>query len=293
MLQQNFERMSQLNELPNMDEALEGPTALGYGEDVLKRTIAEATGLSWGILTRYNSTFRRVKAAAAAAGKDVEALLSPGFNGVEAGIRLYDRSAADGLEALLALHSGSMSAVQVRRKLDGASTDRLNDALASRSRLLRRRGLEIDAMEKALVRHSAQFFPKDSTAKRRPALRYFRKVGMEVRRKDGTCVCWLDLMASEADNAAGELDAGLAKTILLSTYFPMFFLFFSAGSPEEAVKEAVAALDLVDVPWLGVMRVIADGTIEIVRRSVGRPVPERTSEYESLRAKLAHGRHTE
>jgi hypothetical protein len=116
---------------------------------------------------------------------------------------------------------------------------------------------------------------------------------MEVRKEDGTCVCGLDLMASDVENAADELDAGLARSILLSTYFPKFFLVFSAGSPEEAAAEAVAALDLVGVRWFGVMRVLPDGTIEVVRKPVGRPVPDRTPEYESLRAKLASGRHTE
>jgi hypothetical protein len=270
-----------------IEAALAEGTAIGYGEDVIKNVVVETSKLSWGVVTRYLSTIRRVKAAAAAAGLETEALLSPGFNGVEAAVRLYDRSASEGLDALVGLREGRLSAGDVSDKL--ALRD-LKETESSRGMRLRRRGTAIDGVEKALAKESGRLFPKDSTVKRRPALRYFRRVGMEVRREDGTCVCGLDIMASDAGTAADELDEGLSKVVLLSTYFPRFFLVFSADYPAAAVDEAMGALDLIGVRWLGVMKVTPEGTVETLRKPVGAPAPDRSAEYERLRAGFAYGR---
>jgi len=113
---------------------------------------------------------------------------------------------------------------------------------------------------------------------------------MEVRRPDGRCICGLDLMASDQDNAMDEVDQAIAPALVLSTYFPKFYFAFSPGSQKAAVEEAISALDLLGARWFGVIRVLDDLSIEVLRKSVGSPVPDRAAAYESLRATLAYGR---
>lgn len=272
-----------------LDEAVVGATSLGYGEDVVKRMAEEATGLSWGLVTRYLSTIRRVKIAAAAAGVATETLLSPGFNSVEIAVRLYDRSPAQGLEALKSLTEGRIMSAQLKRKL--AESFALEEsAFDPRSRTLRRRGLELQTVETALKRGVGTVFPKDSFVQRRPYLRFFRRIGMEVRGPDGACVCGLDLMTSHADDASGELEDAFPSAYMLSLYFPAFYFVFSPNSPQRAVDEAISALELFECPWFGVMKVLPDHSIEQVRPVKGRPKPDRSDEYESFRTKLAVGR---
>jgi hypothetical protein len=276
-----------------LDEALTGPEAVGYGEDVLKKLAADATGLSWGVITRYLSTMRRLKAAAAAAGVAPASLLSPGFNAVEAAVRLHAHSPQQGIAALKALHQGRSSLPEIRRSLADAAEAESGRAAVARGNALRRRGQELQKVEDALAGAVGTLFPKDSTVLRRPALRYFRRVGMEVRRADGRCVCGLDLMASDSGGALDEVEQAVAPALVLSTYFPKFYFVFSPGSAEAAVDEAVSALELLGARWFGVMKVGNDLSIEVLRRPAGAPVPDRSDAYESLRATLARGRQTE
>lgn len=78
----------------------------------------------------------------------------------------------------------------------------------------------------------------------------------------------------------------LPAAALLSVYFPKYFFVFSPNSPRRAADEAVGALELLGLGWFGVMKVRPDLSVEILRDAQGPPLPDRTSEYESLRAAL-------
>jgi hypothetical protein len=268
-----------------LDEAITGASALGYGEDVVRKIAEDATGLSRGLLTRYLSTIRRVKAAAAAAGLALNEILSPGFNAVETAVRLYDRSPSQGLDILQDLARGRIGLRHVKRavsqdfELEEASFD-------PRSRTLRRRGLELQTVEKAL----ALFFPGD-WLQRRPPMRYFRHIGWEIRDQDGVCKSGVDVIAAHTDEASSELEAVLPSAALLSHYFPRFYIAFSPNSPRRAADEAVGALELLGLPWFGVIKVQPDLSVDELRKPKGRPDPDRCSEYESLRAQVTIGRH--
>src|ERR1700692_3305600 len=73
-------------------------------------------------------------------------------------------------------------------------------------------------------------------------------------------------------------------------FFPRFHLVFSPGADPSAIHEAGAALDLLGVAWIGIMRVSADGRLETVRRPKGSPVPDRSPRYGALVSALAVGR---
>lgn len=269
-----------------IDDAMREGSAVGYGEDVLKRLAMEATGLTWGILTRYLTTLRRVKMAAEASGLAPEVLLAPGFNAVETAVRLYERSPAQGLEVLKGLATGSMTTRDMRRMLMDEYDGERPDA-ASRSRTLRRRGVAMDAVEKSLKRNAVTLFPKDSLIQKRPPLRHFRRYGIEVRRSDGSCACGLDAFVSEGDDALDDLDAALPSVFLMSLYFPRHYIVLAPGSPPQVADRAVSAVDLFGYRSIGVLKVHLDLSVETLRKPSGRPNPDRVADYEALRAKLA------
>ncbi|MGY3236684.1 hypothetical protein ACVMAJ_003574 [Bradyrhizobium sp. USDA 4448] len=261
-----------------LEEMASQATAIGYGEDVIKTLAEEATGLSRGVLSRYLSTIRRLKTAAAAAGEPVQSLLSPGFNAVETGVRLYDRSPADGLKMLKDLATGRIGLLAARKTSDDLAPDDRN----ARSRTLRRRGLELQSVQQALERH----FPKDSIVQRRPRMRCFRHAGWEVRTSDGAMLCGIDAVTSTGDETTSEVEGLLPSAALLSTYFPEYFVAFSPAVHLDATREAIGLLDLLGLSWIGVLKIEADLSVKVLRRPKGPPRPDKTSRYESLRTGL-------
>lgn len=274
-----------------MDELIAATAGSGEARrEQAFRLAKEATGLDRALLGRYLTTLRRVKSAAAALGIDPDGLLAVGLNALEMALRLYDRSPERGLESFQRLKSGRMSLKEVRHMLADAPQGKVGDDVAMRSRALRQRASEIQAVEAAIEQSVGTLFPKDSIVRRRRGLVYFHRVGIEVVRKDGTTICGVDIVAVDPDSNRDKLDAVLAPVILLSTFFPKFYLVFSPGSDPSAVDEAVEALDLIDARWVGVMKVSVGSEIEVVRKPVGVPVPNRTSRYESLKSALSVGR---
>src|ERR1700676_303824 len=274
-----------------MDELIAATAGSGEARrEQAFRVAKEATGLDRALLGRYLTTLRRVKSAAAALGIDPDGLLAVGLNALEMALRLYDRSPERGLESFQRLKSGRMSLKEVRHMLADAPQGKVGDDVAMRSRALRQRASEIQAVEAAIEQSVGTLFPKDSIVRRRRGLVYFHRVGIEVVRKDGTTICGVDIVAVDPDSNRDKLDAVLAPVILLSTFFPKFYLVFSPGSDPSAVDEAVEALDLIDARWVGVMKVSVGSEIEVVRKPVGVPVPDRTSRYESLKSALSVGR---
>lgn len=264
-----------------LDEAMSDAASFGYGEDIVRRLAEEASGLSRGVLTRYVSTIRRVKAAAAAAGVQTNSLLSPGFNGVETAVRLYDRSPAQGLDTLKKLADGKLTLSQVKSAVSRAF-EASEESFGARSRTLRRRGFEIQAVYDAI----AGYFPKDSLITRRPPMRYFRHVGWEVRTAGGACVCAVDAMAPRTEDPSFEFETLFPSAALLSQYFPSYYVAFSPASPAPVADQAVAAIERLGLKWFGVMKTGSDGGLEVLRKPEGRPVPDHVDRYESLRGDL-------
>jgi hypothetical protein len=265
-----------------LEEALSEASTIGLGEDTIRRMAEEASGLSRATLGRYISAVRKLKAAARAAALPAASLLSPGFNAVEGALRLYERSAAQGLETLQALAAGRTGLSEVQKAVsdDFASAE---ETYGDRSRLLRRRGLELQAIESALVGH----FSNDSFVQRRPTLHCFRGPGWEVRGPDGRCLCGIGGVALTTPQLAAKMEMeDLPGSAILSTYFPQYFLAFSPMSPRRAAEKAARLLELFRMDWYGVMLVGSDHSLETLRPSVGPPMPDRTAEYEAMRAEL-------
>ena len=253
-------------------------------ETAAKRLAEEATGLSWGLMTRYLSAYRRVKAAARKAHMPPEALLSPAFNGVEAAVRLYDRSDHHGLQALQDLALGKTSLTEVRDTLKHITEARLAARSSDRGSVLRGRADQIGLIEEALTENADEIFGKDSKIRARPRLLYVRKPGFEVA-ANGAVRAGVDTYVSGQGAGRDRVDDVLPTALLLSTWFPAFYLACSPSTADEEAWNLVGALEIIGkAPWIGVLRVTADGDVETLREPKGLPVPNRTGQYAGLKA---------
>jgi hypothetical protein len=259
-----------------IEEAMRGASAIGYGEDVVKKIASEETGVSPGVLSRYVAVFRKLKGAATASGLNLKDLLAPGFNAVETGARLYETSPALGLTALkmLAEGRGGLTDVKFMSAQAPAPTD-------ARSRTMRHRGIELQTLDRALRKHFEGYL-----VQRRPPSDFFRHAGWEIRDADGTCVHGIDALIASKHDPAVEVEGLLAAAALLSTYFPKFCFAVSSSSPASMVDEAIWAIKFFKLNWIGVMTLNENGSFSSPQDPEGPPVPDKSGSYESLRAEL-------
>jgi hypothetical protein len=257
--------------------------------DEVRSAAHEVTGLSWGVLTRYLNVLVRVERAAYAANVAPDDLLSRGFNGVELAVRLFDRSAESGIEALRGLRDGTKTVSDVRKALDLAAPGGADAAVVMRSRLLRRNSIGIRAVEEAVEAARGGLFPEDSIIRRRRGLRYFRRTGIEVLAQDGSPLQGLDVVA-DPSSTSDPLDAGLAQSVLLSTFFPRFYLAVPPTADAASMERAVDILERLAVPWIGTLRATDERRLQIVREPSGPPVPDRSRLYREIASVLAGGR---
>lgn len=259
-------------------------------EGNVRSRVEEASGLSWGIVTRYVSVLRRIRSVAAAHGVPLAALASRGFNASEAAVRLYARSPEQGIEALLGRQAAATTLGSIRRKLAAAPVDAAGPVGASRQLIKAARGYEIELAERALASRSHDLFPRDCSLRRRPGLLYFRRVGYEACSPDGRILAGIDVLVVDALLNRDALDGALAQSVLLSTFFPTFHLVFSSGSDIAVVRRAADALEIMDVLSVGIVRVTDTGDLDVLRSPSGGPVPDRTRQYDLIRQRFAVGR---
>lgn len=259
-----------------IEEAMSGASAIGYGEDVVKKIASEETGVSSGVLGRYVAVLRKLRGAAAASGLNLKDLLAPGFNASETATRLYETSPALGLKALTMLAEGKGGLIDV--KFMSAQAPAPTDA---RSRTMRHRGIELQTLDRALRKHFEGYL-----VQRRPPSDFFRHAGWEIRDADGRCVHGIDALIASKHDPAVEVEGLLASAALLSTYFPKYCLAVSSNSPASMVDEAISAIESFELNWIGVMTLNENGTFSSPKDPEGAPVPDRSGSYESLRAEL-------
>jgi hypothetical protein len=191
------------------------------------------------------------------------------------------------------LKTGRMSHAEVRKLLAAAPQGNVRDGVEARTKILRQRSSEIQAVESAMEQGVDAIFPKDSIVQRRRGLVYFHRIGMEITKKDGTVCGGIDILTPDPASRRDQLDTALAPAILLSTFFPKFYIAFSPGADATAIDEAIEALNLIDAKWIGVLKVDERLRLQIVRKPFGTPIPDRTSRYASLKSSLSVGRVSE
>lgn len=253
------------------------------------RGVLEGTGLSRGIMSRYVSVLRRLRAIAAEHGVPPGSLMSRGFNATETAVRLHARSPKAGLRALISLREGTTSLAAVRRALAEAPAGNADEALVASQRSKRQRGIEIEQVERALEGAPGKLFGNRTLFRRRPPLFFLRRVGFEAVTPNGATIGAIDVLASEEGQGRESLDASLAQSVLMSTYFRKFWLVFSPGAGEALARRAVEVLAVMGVGAVGIALATAERKLLVLKAPSGGPSPDRTGRYAKVRKELATG----
>lgn len=252
------------------------------GDGQVRQLAERATKLSWGALARYLSAFNRIEAIATREGVAVEDLISDGFNSAEVAVRLYDRNREDGLTALRDLHHGRQTLAGVRRALEIAKGGQADGAVVAKSALLRKRKGEILGVEVALRDHGARLFGAGCKITRRPSLRYFKHIGVEAR-VAGKLVGGANILTPDPALKTDQIETMLPGALLLSNYFPRFFLIFSSGADPDAIDRTRAALKAFEAKHVSVATTVGE-SFQVEMEPVDR-VPTAPG-YEVLRDRL-------
>jgi hypothetical protein len=252
-------------------------------EEDSARKIAEAeTRLTWGLLARYLSVMRRLRTVSSQEHVPIDQLLSNGFNAVEIAVRIYERSRTDGLLALRELNRGDLTLAQVRHMLKTSKPGRADESVVAKGRLLRKRSVELERVDRALERGGHLIFGAGCRILRRPALRFFRRVGVEARIGD-RIVGGADILTPDASLKNDPLEMVLPTALLLAEYLPIFYLIFSPGSDDKVVQSAKEALDDFNAS-VGIFKVSEHGQFDPVRQA--GQVSQENRQYDQLKAKL-------
>ncbi len=257
--------------------------ANGLHADARVRVLAEdASKLSWAILSRYLSATRRIRAITVFEGVALDDVLSFGFNAVEAAVRLYDRDRQSGLTALRDLRLGRQTLAGVRRSLELARAGNADESEVSKSRLLRKRALELKGAETAVHQDNAKLFSVECEITRRPRLSFFKQLGIEAR-VEGRLVGGANIYAQDAALRSDRFDSDLPAAMLLARFHPRFYLIFSQGTDKNVVDRATSALKAFGSANVGVA-LQQKATLQLIRKPTMDLV--QPDDYEGLRDRL-------
>jgi hypothetical protein len=245
-----------------------------------RRLALKVIELSNNLLGRYISVLRRLREIAELHDVPIERLLSPVFSATEIAVRIYDRTPNSGLDALYQLKERRTTLAKLRLKLEGIEATRSQAGLA-------RAGQKIEEYETALQSFVAREFGASATLTRRPALRPFARVGWIVLGKDRQTRCGIDLF--DQSSIKHLIESALPPAIVLSTFFQRFFMLFPDPRDEYTVKQAGQMLDFFRADSFGTLHLTSGGGVLNIRKSIGSPTPDRSSDYNSLESLFAYG----
>jgi hypothetical protein len=252
-------------------------------------TAREATGLSPQILKRHLVLLARVRKAASEMGMAAEDLLSPLFNAQEIAVRLYAVSTLKGADVLRRLAKGELNLPRVRElqaRLDGGGA-----RFSPRASARHRRTVNAGVVEIALTRACPRLWGPGSTVKRRPQLLFVGGwPGYEVIGADGSVVAGIDTLFPDSELNHDYLESRLGESLLLAPFFGAFYLAMPPDADDATAARLVETLEWFGYPWVGILSVAGEDDVSVARQPEGRPDPDRTTKYESLKRKYRMSR---
>lgn len=247
--------------------------------------IARESGYAPVMFPRYVALYNRITAIAGSS-LEIASLLPPTFTGGEIAVRLYDRNQEKGLQALRNLRQ--------RRTTIGKLRDDLSKEPLPEKRELRgswnERAKVIANAEILLSRKAAR---TGNTVVRRQPLPHFSRTGFEVLSKEGRRLAGIDLYLPDlTQNLTQDPLEPIAKSVLLSLYFPRFHLMFAHGFSEEDLARAEALLNAFDAGSIGMIVMPNDNSIAEHRPASPRDSHlAQSADYEVLADKIRDSGH--
>ena len=261
--------------------------AAGDGDIVadMKAAAEDGTGLSGQILGRYVSLLSRMKRIASEEGVAVESLLSPVFNAQEVAARLYERAPGIGLESLLDLAAGSVTLAILRKRLEDAPSGALRTPESARAAVARAKAENTELVERALKDSAPKLWGVGARIRQRPRLAVVSSVGYEVVGKGNSIIAGVDLLDIDVRMNDDRFSRNLFPSLLLSTFYPRFYVGCVSAPDRSAVIRALDAVEWLGLDGVGVLEIRSNGSVVELKASAGGPVPDRTAKYKELRIK--------
>jgi hypothetical protein len=241
--------------------------------------IVRETGYAAVMLPRYVSLYNKISHIAGSPA-ELESLLPPSFTGGEIAVRLYARNPIKGVQALKDLRA--------RRKTIDDLRDDLSKEPASKNHekwmiARQERANAIAAAEALLSNQAESLFGAGCSIVGRPSLPYLSRNGYEVRSSEGQTVAGIDLYLPDlSQKLTQDPLEPIARSIVLSPYFPEFHLMFAAGFSEENLGRAEAVLDAFGARSIGMIVMPDENSISQYREASVRSDPDRAASYQIL-----------
>jgi hypothetical protein len=246
-----------------------------------------ATGLSPLMWRRFRAALTKTEDIAAEVGLPPERLLSPTFAHQELALRVYERSPSEGPNILMSSASGTVRLTEIRDLLTRLPPKDPTGSKAARAAVGSAKRDARALIHQALKDSSVKLWGKGPVLVRRPRLRFMSTDGYEVIAQDGTIAAGVDVTDVGVRTNQDKVAQSLAPSLLVSTFFPEFHIACRSIDGSSVARRSAEILEWLDASWVGVVAVRSDGSVEVVRRPSGRPVPDRTVRYEA--AKRAFG----
>ena len=116
-------------------------------------------------------------------------------------------------------------------------------------------------------------FGRRAQTRPRPVMRHLHRLGFEAA-ADGRVLAGIDLHLQEPAVQSKDTD-GLARSLLLARYLPVFALALAQGPgpnlPAETAREWAKAADLLGMGWVGMLAIGADGAVDPLREAASNP----------------------
>lgn len=257
---------------------------------------AKATGLKPVVLKRLLAIVERLDRVTSETGIAANALLSGSYNAVELALRLYDRDREAGLRALADLRSRRTTIAKLQRLVAETPPGTANPAATARSAALVHRARTIKVCREAIAEYVHDEFGRRASMAPRPVLRHFHRAGFDIA-GDGRILAGVDLHLPEPPQPKDP--DGLAHSLLLARLLPLFVVAISIGpvirkgqglensASVDAASEWAATTRAIDMGWVGILTIDADGAIGELQPPKPNPDDPDPAVYSAVRAFLA------
>jgi hypothetical protein len=232
------------------------------------------TGIASVMLTRYVALLKKLDLIAPSPA-ELSSLMPRSFTAGEIAVRLYYRNQEKGLQALKDLRARQTNLEKIR---DDLSKEPLS---GDNGRAIRAKAIA-DA-ETMLTGHAERLFGAGSSVTQRSTVPHLCRIGFEVFSPEGERFAGIDLyLPNLSKTAIQDPLEPIARSIVLSTYFPQFYLMFAPGFSEEDLTRAEAILDAFGSKSIGMIFMPDENSIRQYREATARSDLDRSASYQIL-----------
>jgi hypothetical protein len=141
-------------------------------------------------------------------------------------------------------------------------------------------------VERALKDSAPKLWGLGSRLRHRPRLAVVGSVGYEIVGSGNSIIAGVDLLDLDVRMNDDRFSRNLFPSLLLSTFYPRFYVGCVSAPDRSAVMRALDAVEWLGMEAVGVLEIPSDGSVVELRPSIGGPVPNRTAKYNELRIKF-------